>query len=90
MIKLCDNLLKAKKNRICSQYKRSSAFSHGVYNGSWKCKFLNDTWKVKIKNSLQKYLHFNREVSIPPINFFSRDDLLKKIRKAKEALKLFT
>ena len=49
---------------------------------------MNNMRRDRIKNSLQKDLHSLREAGNPPTTLLLRDDIPKKIRKAKESSKL--
>ena len=82
MIKLCDNLLKAEKENIVVNTKdllsltMESIMLLGHVNFS-----MNNMRRDRIKNSLQKDLHFLCEAGNPPTTLLLGDDLPKKFMK---------
>ena len=88
MIKLYDNLPKAEKQHyvvytkdLLSLAMESIMLPHVNFS-------MNNMRRDRIKNSLQKDLHSSCETSNPPTTLLLGDDLLKKMREAKESSKL--
>ena len=89
MIKLCDNLLKAEKQNYIVNIKDLLSLAMESIMLLGHVNFpMNNMRRDRIKNSLQKGLHFLCEAGNPPTTLLLGDDLPKKIREAKESSKL--
>ena len=89
MIKLCDDLLKAEKQKYVANTKDLLSLAMGSVMMLENINFsMDNITRDRIKNSLQKDLHSLCEAGNPPTALLLGDDLPKKICEPKESSKL--